>query len=90
MFVAVRQTWGQDRVFLLDEDGMQWSLLHMLSNGELYRPRLLGVWWSVRAACARRRGERSSRWQGRPRRAQAYFATPRGRATDPQRHVIGE
>ena len=26
VFVAVRQTWGQDRVFLLDADGCQWSV----------------------------------------------------------------
>ncbi|MDQ3432548.1 MAG: Y4bD/Y4pK family protein [Actinomycetota bacterium] len=26
MFVAVRQTWGEDRVFFLDEGGTQWSL----------------------------------------------------------------
>jgi hypothetical protein len=26
VFVAVRQTWGQDRVFLVDEDGRQWSV----------------------------------------------------------------
>jgi hypothetical protein len=26
VFVAVRQTWGEDRVFFLDEDGTQWSL----------------------------------------------------------------
>ena len=26
VFVAVRQTWGEDRVFVLDEDGVQRSL----------------------------------------------------------------
>ena len=26
MFVAVRQTWGEDRVFFLDEEGVQRSL----------------------------------------------------------------
>lgn len=26
VFVAVRQTWGEDRVFFLDEGGTQWSL----------------------------------------------------------------
>jgi Family of unknown function (DUF5372) len=26
VFVAVRQTWGQDRVFVFDEDGTQCSL----------------------------------------------------------------
>ena len=26
VFVAVRQTWGQDRVFFCDEDGRQWSI----------------------------------------------------------------
>ncbi len=26
MFVAVRQTWGQDRVFFLDADGCQYSV----------------------------------------------------------------
>jgi hypothetical protein len=26
VLVAVRQTWGEDRVFFLDEDGTQWSL----------------------------------------------------------------
>ena len=26
MFVAVRQTWAEDRVFFLDEDGRQYSL----------------------------------------------------------------
>ena len=26
VFVALRQTWGEDRVFFLDENGTQWSL----------------------------------------------------------------
>jgi Family of unknown function (DUF5372) len=26
VFVAVRQTWGQDRVFVFDDDGTQWSI----------------------------------------------------------------
>jgi Family of unknown function (DUF5372) len=26
VFVAVRQTWGQDRVFVFDDDGAQWSI----------------------------------------------------------------
>lgn len=26
VFVAVRQTWGVDRVFVFDDDGTQWSI----------------------------------------------------------------